>query len=358
MTGHTQDASWLKRLCEPHHYAFFVLILAGLAIEVIIHFYLGIAVVYTHFYYIVIVLAGLWYGRKAIWIALFFGGLHVGVALLIPGSSLPEALIRAAMFCIVAFIIGIIAEQMISYRNQLEQQNNDLIAINNELDFSKKAFETANKKLNLLSSITRHDIKNQLTALIVYIELLKTTTKEPEERGFIEKSEIIAQTIHRQIEFTKDYEDIGVNAPDWLDLATVISALRSQVSKEGFDMSVSVDHLEIFADPLLVKVFENLVDNSRRHGVRVRHIAFSSIQQGSGDLALVYTDDGIGVQETDKERIFDKGFGKNTGLGLFLSAAILSITGLKIRETGTYGKGARFEIIVPQGKYRLSDAIS
>lgn len=353
MTGHTQDASWLKRLCEPHHYAFFVLILAGLAIEVIIHFYLGIAVVYTHFYYIVIVLAGLWYGRKAIWIALFFGGLHVGVALLIPGSSLPEALIRAAMFCIVAFIIGIIAEQMISYRNQLEQQNNDLIAINNELDFSKKAFETANKKLNLLSSITRHDIKNQLTALIVYIDLLKTKAKDPEERGFIEKSEIIAQTIHRQIEFTKDYENIGVNAPEWQNVSAVLSSLQSQVSGEGIEMSIGPEGLEIFADPLLVKVFENLIDNSRRHGVRVRHITVSSMPGGSGDLALVYADDGIGVQETDKERIFERGFGKNTGLGLFLSRAVLSITGLEITETGIYGKGARFEILVPQGKYRI-----
>jgi signal transduction histidine kinase len=60
------------------------------------------------------------------------------------------------------------------------------------------------------------------------------------------------------------------------------------------------------------------------------------------------------VQESDKERIFKKGFGKNTGLGLFLSREILSITGLTMKETGIYGKGVRFEIIVPQGKYRLT----
>jgi signal transduction histidine kinase len=69
---------------------------------------------------------------------------------------------------------------------------------------------------------------------------------------------------------------------------------------------------------------------------------------------MIYEDDGIGVQETDKDRIFEKGFGKNTGLGLFLSREILSITGLAMRETGISGKGARFEILVPNGKYRFT----
>jgi hypothetical protein len=45
--------------------------------------------------------------------------------------------------------------------------------------------------------------------------------------------------------------------------------------------------------------------------------------------------------------------GKNTGYGLFLTVEILQITGLSITETGTPGTGARFEIMVPQGAYRI-----
>lgn len=63
-------------------------------------------------------------------------------------------------------------------------------------------------------------------------------------------------------------------------------------------------------------------------------------------------DDGRGIRKEDKRRLFSKGFGKNTGLGLFLSRDILSITGIAISETGEPGKGARFEITVPQGMYR------
>jgi signal transduction histidine kinase len=55
------------------------------------------------------------------------------------------------------------------------------------------------------------------------------------------------------------------------------------------------------------------------------------------------------------ERIFEQGFGKNTGLGLFLSREILAITGLTITENSVPGKGARFEITVPKGAYRFGE---
>jgi signal transduction histidine kinase len=51
-------------------------------------------------------------------------------------------------------------------------------------------------------------------------------------------------------------------------------------------------------------------------------------------------------------QIFGMGYGNHTGIGLFLAREILSITGLSIKEVGEEGKGARFEILVPEGKWR------
>jgi signal transduction histidine kinase len=59
---------------------------------------------------------------------------------------------------------------------------------------------------------------------------------------------------------------------------------------------------------------------------------------------LVYEDDGQGIPEEEKEKIFLRGYGKNTGLGLFLIKEILAITGITIVENGIYGMGARFEM--------------
>ncbi len=64
-------------------------------------------------------------------------------------------------------------------------------------------------------------------------------------------------------------------------------------------------------------------------------------------------DDGIGVRLDEKDQIFDKGFGSHTGLGLFLSREIFSITGITIIENGFFGKGAGFEIMVPPGTFRF-----
>jgi signal transduction histidine kinase len=70
------------------------------------------------------------------------------------------------------------------------------------------------------------------------------------------------------------------------------------------------------------------------------------------NLVLVFEDNGVGIPSSEKEMIFERGYGKNTGFGLFLIREILSITGLSIKENGIPGKGVRFEITVPQGVYR------
>ena len=63
---------------------------------------------------------------------------------------------------------------------------------------------------------------------------------------------------------------------------------------------------------------------------------------------------GQGVPDEYKEAIFQRKYFQNTGFGLFLSRTILGITGMTIRETGTPGKGAVFEILVPPGAYRFA----
>jgi signal transduction histidine kinase len=109
--------------------------------------------------------------------------------------------------------------------------------------------------------------------------------------------------------------------------------------------------LEIFSDPLIEKVFYNLMENSIRYGEHVTQMDFSVAETEDG-IILTYADNGVGITADDKKKLFQKGFGKHTGLGLFLSKEILSITGLSIHETGTEGKGTRFEISLPPGTWR------
>jgi signal transduction histidine kinase len=103
---------------------------------------------------------------------------------------------------------------------------------------------------------------------------------------------------------------------------------------------------------MLERVFFNLIDNAVRHGDTVTAIRVTCQPDPDG-LVIIVGDNGVGVPSDQKEKIFEKGYGKHTGFGLFLAREILAITGIIILETGSQGKGARFEIIVPKGMYRL-----
>src|SRR5208337_5549336 len=84
---------------------------------------------------------------------------------------------------------------------------------------------------------------------------------------------------------------------------------------------------EIFADSMLEKVFYNLVDNALRYGGKLTAITFS-LRQSDEELIIICEDNGNGIPDAEKEKIFERGFGKNTGQGLFLAREILSITGI------------------------------
>lgn len=219
---------------------------------------------------------------------------------------------------------------------------------------AEEALRQANRKLNLLSGITRHDIKNQLLSLSGFLEVSKKTVTDPEKTmQFIEKERRIADVISRQISFTKEYENLGVNAPAWQNIAAVVSTAASALSLNGVHVDPGTPDLEIYADPLLGKVFFNLIDNALHYGGEtLTTIRVSSEPKESG-LCLVVADDGAGVVTDDKKRLFQRGFGKNTGLGLFFSREILAITGITIIENGEPGKGARFEMEIPAGNYRF-----
>jgi signal transduction histidine kinase len=118
-------------------------------------------------------------------------------------------------------------------------------------------------------------------------------------------------------------------------------------------VTADIPQVQVYADALIGKVIYNLMENSLRHGEHVTRIDLSFHETEDGAV-LVYEDNGVGISEEDKKHLFRKGFGKHSGLGLFLSQEILSITNLTMRETGEPGKGVRFEILIPKGAYRVN----
>ncbi len=210
------------------------------------------------------------------------------------------------------------------------------------------ALQQVNRQLNLLSGITRHDILNKVTVILGYLAIAKQKFTDPDMITFFKKLESATRTIGSQIEFTRVYQDLGSQGPQWQVLGKI---MPNAYVPDVIRFNTSVNGIEVFADPMLEKVFSNLLDNSVRHGQHVTTINISS-GQSANKMTIVWEDNGVGIAADEKEKIFERGFGKNTGFGLFLAREILSISGITIRETGHEGAGARFEIIIPEGSYR------
>jgi PAS domain S-box-containing protein len=239
--------------------------------------------------------------------------------------------------------------------DELLQANEVLKAEIRERKRFEAAIQLTNRKLSTLASITRHDILNQITAIVMYASLGMENTTDPQVKEQLLKIEQLTGLIQKQIRFTRDYQSIGTTAPSWQEFPSVITEAKKEISLGSITLETDCRDLEVYADLLLVKVFSNLLDNTVRHGAHATKIHISCLEEADS-LVIVYEDDGIGIPAQAKEKIFRREYYRNTGYGLFLSEEVLTITGATIRESGVPGTGARFEIRFPRGMYRFPSA--
>jgi two-component system sensor histidine kinase/response regulator len=250
--------------------------------------------------------------------------------------------------------LNLLNDQLQQAVADLKQVNRDLHSENSERLKVEKALAEANKKLQLMATITRHDLLNQLTAMREYLELsVAKRIKDPETAwsNIASATSVVNQTINT-VEFTGEYQKIGVKSPVWHNAKMLVELSEKYVNPgEIRIVNILPEPLEIYADPLITKVFSNLIDNAVRYGKTIKTITFR-YEESTGGGKIICEDDGIGVADDVKEKIFIYEYGLNTGLGLFLAREILTITGITIAETGVAGKGARFEIRCPQNTIR------
>lgn len=216
---------------------------------------------------------------------------------------------------------------------------------------SRESLRLANEKLQLLSSISRHDMLNQLTVLTGMNYMLGNILTDERSQRMTRSMTQATDAIIRQLMFMRDYEHVGSSPPEWVVLSDVLEEAAENQDLEGVEVRSGLEDYEIYADPMLGKVFENLLHNTLNHGVDVSCISLVTEETPDG-LRIHYRDDGGGIPSEFHDELFEKGVGKNSGLGLFLFKSILDVTGLGIIEQGSSGKGVHFTISVPDGRFR------
>jgi len=216
----------------------------------------------------------------------------------------------------------------------------------------ENALHRVNANLNLVSSIARHDILNKLTVVNGSLSLLKNAISDKILLKYVSNCETAMNAIKHQIEFTRDYKDMGMEKADWQDIDLTIKEVLGDQDLRDLTITRRSDSLEVFADPWLRRVFANLLESLAHKETKPNNIQIFYSVSESGLSIFIKSDNG-GIPADKKEKLFERSYDDSDDFGLFIAREILAITGISIRENGEPGKETRFEITVPKRAYRF-----
>lgn len=217
---------------------------------------------------------------------------------------------------------------------------------------TEQALSRAKAQLTLLSELSHNELQNQVFTLRGYLGLLELQAENNQEvLDLVERVNAMAAQIARTIEFSRDIQGLGASPARWQPLNEVFLYAISHLDLGQLERAGTLEGVEVFADPLLEKVLGALVENVVRHadGACRFEVGWHEIDEG---LVVFVQDNGPGIPDGRKEEVFCRRPGQ--GRSLFLAREVLGITGIALRENGTFGLGARFEIVFPKGGYRFS----
>jgi PAS domain S-box-containing protein len=219
------------------------------------------------------------------------------------------------------------------------------------MEDSIKQVVELNEKLHTVEGLTRHDIRNKLSAVNGRIYLLKKRVAENKEAiVHLQEMELAVQQILRILEFERFYVQVGSEELKSINVEKHLSEAASLFSDlKGAQLINECHGLTVLADSLLRQLFYNLMDNTFKYGEKVTEIRVY-FEEEKDSLKLIYEDNGVGVADEMRRRLFEKGFGKGTGYGLYLMKRICEAYSWTIQETGKQGQGAQFTMTIPKGE--------
>jgi len=219
----------------------------------------------------------------------------------------------------------------------------------------QKAMENVgimNEKLRVVGGLTRHDVRNKLSTITGNTYLArKELAGNSKVSDYLREMETAVRQIVKIFDFAKTYEMLGVEELAYIDVERTINEATSLFSDMKSAKVLNECHeLTVLADSLLRQLFYNLMDNSLKYGKKITKIRIHYEKTGENNLRLIYEDDGVGIPDSEKPKLFKEGFssGGSTGYGLYLIKKMMEFYGWTIQETGITGKGAQFIITIPK----------
>jgi signal transduction histidine kinase len=218
--------------------------------------------------------------------------------------------------------------------------------------------------LGLIVGSVSHGIKGLLSGLSGGIYLMDTGFKKEKMDRVKQGWDMVQRNVDRIrsmvlniLYYAKDRE-VFWQPLDMEELASSIGdVLTHRASVSGVDLHVDVEPGTFEGDPnsihsMLVNLMENSIDACRIDESKMSHHV--TLTGGFDEESVVFeiTDNGIGMDQETKEKVFSLFFSskgsEGTGLGLFISHKIVKSHGGEIEVDSVPGAGTRFRVTLPR----------
>jgi signal transduction histidine kinase len=239
----------------------------------------------------------------------------------------------------------------------------------NRLLREREGFERQ-RALATMAAVLAHEVRNPLCGMELYAELLADSPLDPEQLLFVEHLRaglrLLGATVNNVLHFhSAPLRNLMLLNVDEF-LAAVCSFLRPLAHQSRVEISVDaqVEGTVLPADRhCLEQVLLNLAINSIRHMPHGGRLSISARVAGCAPatLRIEVADEGPGIPEEDRERIFDPGYSTisgSAGLGLTVCRAIVQQHGGTIAAHNRPEGGAVFAVQLPLGERNESCACS
>jgi len=249
--------------------------------------------------------------------------------------------------------------------------------VEQNLKITEQRYEEAYNRATFYKDLFTHDISNIINNISMSFSLLERKM-ESQLKINLKKSDGLLNTIENQLIRGKklitnirklaeiDEDDLKLKSTNLLEyLAKAINFVKESFPQKHVEINVETVEKQIVIDAneLLADIFENILVNAVKYNdnsvpeisIKISKAELSEVNY----MKLEFKDNGIGIQDFKKEKIFLEGHKdlkgeKGMGIGLSLITKIINLYKGKIwvedRIQGDYSKGSNFIVLFPEAK--------
>ena len=218
----------------------------------------------------------------------------------------------------------------------------------------ERELERQNERLDQFASIVSHDLRNPLNVASGHLDLARSSCDDGALDRVAESHDRMSRMIDELLALARQGELVGDTVP--VELRETAESAWATVATADATLSIADDTVLVADRGRFVELLENLFRNAVDHaGSEV------AVTVGTGDAGVYVADDGPGIPEGDRARVFESGYTTaetGTGFGLTIVDQIADAHGWSVSVGESEDGGARFEFSIPDDSRSMGDSRS